>query len=194
MGGYNSGGWNAKGRPTTAFVPRIDVNHLNKVGTLREGSNGTWRWSLQTSVLVVHFGVLSDRIVLSKIGAYDPYAEHIATTWKECRFGGKRPFFICPDCGGHTLHLYRLGRFACRECHELSYPSQRERESDRAHRRANKIRNRLCGEHGWRRVPPRPKGMHQHTYLKLVSAIARADAVTDQYAAKRFGLSEAMNL
>lgn len=188
MGGFGSGGWNAKGRPTAVDVPRIDVNYLNKAGALREGFRGTWRWTLDEDLSKVHFRVHSDRLTLSIAGAYDPYVEEVALNWEPCRFGGLRPFFVCPDCGEHTLHLYRLGHFACRECHDLSYPSQRERESDRAQRRANKIRRRLGGEPGWHQVPSKPKGMHMRTYVKLVGEILEADAITDKYAVERFGL------
>jgi hypothetical protein len=58
--------------------------------------------------------------------------------------------------------------FACRHCHDLAYACQRERDDDRAARRADKIRSRL----GW---PPgilngggdKPKGMHWRTYWRL---------------------------
>ena len=188
MGGYNSGGWNATGRPTTADVPSIDVNRLNKAGALREGFSGSWRWNFDQGLSKVHIKTLVDRVMLSSNGAHDPYAEMVLIIWEAGRFGGQRPFFICPDCGERKLHLYRLVHFACRECHDLPYPSQRERESDRAQRRANKIRSRLGGEPGWHRVPGKPKGMHFRTYVRLIGEILEADAVTDKYAAKRFNL------
>ena len=188
MGGYNSGGWNATGRPTTGEVPRIDVNRLNKAGALREGFTGAWRWNFDEGLSKVHIRTLVDRVMLSGDDAYDPYAEMVLIIWEAGRFGGQRPFFICPDCGGRKLHLYRLGHFACRECHDLSFQSQRERESDRAQSRANKIRRRLGGETGWHRVPRKPKGMHFRTYVRLIGKILEADAVTDRYAAKRFNL------
>ena len=188
MGGYNSGGWNATGRPTTGEVPRIDVNRLNKAGALREGFTGAWRWNLDEGLSKVHIRIHSNRVMFSSIGSNDPHAEGVALSWEPCRFGGQRPFFICPDCGERSLHLYRLGHFACRGCHDLSYQSQRERESDRAQRRANKIRKRLGGELGWHKVPSKPKGMHRRTYLRLVGGILEADAVTDQYTVKRFNL------
>jgi len=175
MGGYNSGGWNATGRPTTDDVPCLNVNRLNKAGALRQNLAGTLRWHLDEGPSLVHFRVLSDRVMLSRTDLYDDCAELALIDWVACRFGGRRPFFVCPGCGERTLHLYRLSHFACRECHELSYSSQRERESDRAQRRANKIRTRLGGEHGWQRVPLKPKGMHHRTYQRLVNEIAAAD-------------------
>ena len=178
MGGYGSGGWNATGRPTTADVLRLDVNQLNKAGALRAGFSGTCRWHVRGEVETVSLTTRTDRITLSIPGAVD----EVLVTWEDCRFGGRRPFFCCPGCGERTLHLYRLGHFRCRACHDLSYPSQRERESDRAQRKANRIRRRLGGEPGWHQFVPRPKGMHRRTYQRLVTEIVKADAVTDQRA------------
>lgn len=188
MGGCNSGGWNATGRPTTADIPRINVNSLNKAGALRDGFTGAFRWNFVEGRSSVIYRASSNHIVLSRAGASQPYTEEVFIIWEPCRFGGRRPFFTCPVCGRRTLHLYCLGYFACRECHDVSYPSQRERESDRAQRRANKIRVRLGGEPGWHNLPRRPKGMHRGTYLNLIGKIVADDAVTDQYAAKLFGL------
>jgi hypothetical protein len=93
--------------------------------------------------------------------------------------GGTRWWFRC-RCGRRTAKLYRpRGReeFACRECHQLAYTSQRESEPDRLRRRATKIRQRL----GERTVfgfpwpgaidgePTKPKGMRWETYHRLRS-------------------------
>ena len=65
--------------------------------------------------------------------------------------------------------LYGGGIFACRNCHQLAYPSQREADYDRAARRADKIRERLDWEQGilnpkgWEK----PKGMHWRTFERL---------------------------
>ena len=187
MGGYGSGGWNATGRPTTADVPRIDVNRFNKAGALRAGITGTFQWTLDGALSKVHFRVNSNHVTLSRYGVSQSYTDEVVITWESCRFGGRRPFFVCPVCSGRTLHLYLRGYFACRECHDLSYPSQRERESDRAQRRANKIRVRLGGEPGWQNLSRRPKGMHRQTYLNLIGKIVKADAVTDRYASRLTG-------
>ncbi|MCZ6802983.1 MAG: hypothetical protein O7D86_03365 [Proteobacteria bacterium] len=65
--------------------------------------------------------------------------------------------------------LYGGGIFACRHCHQLAYPSQRETPDDRAARRADKIRECLDWEQGilnpkgWKK----PKGRHWNTFDRL---------------------------
>ena len=58
------------------------------------------------------------------------YQVQITTT--PCHFGNKRYWFICPlikngqRCGRRIGTLYGGKYFGCRQCHELSYRSQRE--------------------------------------------------------------------
>ncbi len=178
MGGFGSGGWNATGRPTTADLPLLDVNRLNKSGVLHQGYRGVLGWRGVDGEVRMNIITRSDHISLEGASDGSNRIDVIWFSWEPCRFGGRRPFFFCPGCGQRVLHLYRLGHFACRTCHDLSYPSQRERESDRAQRRANRIRRRLGGEPGWLNVPSRPKGMHLQTYLRQVSVLLEADDIT----------------
>lgn len=47
------------------------------------------------------------------------------------KFGGARPYFLCPSCGARGRKLYwpleGPGGIGCRRCHELSYSSSQER-------------------------------------------------------------------
>ena len=66
--------------------------------------------------------------------------------------------------------LYGGRIFACRHCHDLAYPSQRESDFDRLGRRAEKLRVRLKWEPGilnW--AGERPNGMHHRTYYRLMA-------------------------
>ena len=93
-----------------------------------------------------------------------------------CRYGGSRPYFICPGvtnsvaCERRVLNLFWLGpEFVCARCGRLSYRSQRESQAHRLLHRAYKIKNRLG--HDTRMFSPigrKPKGMWRRNYLRLL--------------------------
>jgi hypothetical protein len=94
--------------------------------------------------------------------------------WSPCRWGGQRPWFLCPvtSCRRRcaTIYLAR-GFFACRVCHSLAYWSQQEPVSQRGLCKARKIRDRLGGSANMAvAFPDRPKGMHRTTYKRLHAA------------------------
>jgi len=90
--------------------------------------------------------------------------------WTNCKFGGRRPWFLCPatGCGKRVAILYDGVIFACRHCHQLAYASQRETGYDRMARRADRIRTKLGWEPGILNGKGlRPKGMHWKTFERL---------------------------
>ena len=190
MGGFGSGGWNRTGRLTTSDALRLDVNSLNKTGALVPGRESTSTWTRDGETIgAINICAAHDGITLvyrSRTGdqGWTDHRERVRVSWEPGGFGGQRPFFHCPDCTRRVLHLYGLGRYLCRHCHRLCYPSQRECDSDRAQRRANRIRVELGGEPGWQNIPSRPKGMHRRTYDRLINKIIMADAVTDDGAVR----------
>jgi hypothetical protein len=101
--------------------------------------------------------------------------EPISVVRVPCRYGGSRPYFVCPGvinnvpCRRRVAKLYGPGRyFLCRHCYRLGYASQSEDAMDRTLRRANTIRRRLGGEAGMLEIfPARPKGMWHSTYERL---------------------------
>jgi hypothetical protein len=117
-------------------------------------------------------------------------------TWTEPQFGGRRWWWCCPLSGQRCGRLYLpLGTnyFASRNAYRLAYQSQRETHSDRAMRRARKLHQRIGGdgEALGQFAPPKPIGMHQRTYERLVArwqaAEAQADHLFFQNVARRFG-------
>ncbi len=84
------------------------------------------------------------------------------------QLGGRRRWFVCPDCGRRCLLLYqRVERLACRTCHDLAYASECESREDRLRRRARTIRRRLGGSANLLDpFPDKPKGMHRSTYAR----------------------------
>jgi hypothetical protein len=113
-------------------------------------------------------------------------AETVRIVRVPCRFGGARPYFICPgggtECGRRIAKLYLSGRyFLCRHCDDLPYASQSEAAPDRAFRRASKIRARLGGQPGiLSPFPDRPKGMWQRTYARLRHSTLEAEMLANE--------------
>jgi len=194
MGGYGSGGWNARGRGTTADAWRLDVNRLNKAGALAPGSYSTCAWNrdgepvASIQIRATESGVELIYRSRSYGDAWAQHDEHVAVSWEPCRFGGRRPFFHCPHCSRRVLQLYGVGRYLCRTCQNLTYPSQREQPQDRAFRRADGIRVRLGGEPGIANAfPEKPRYMHWRTYERLEREAYEAIDVINAYSMVRFG-------
>lgn len=178
MGGFGSG------RPSGTKVEEcrsLDVNRLHRDGCLRPGWAGISQWtrdgkrvawiSLRSELDHLH---LTYRAQFGG-GDWQDVGESVRIVRATCRYGGTRPYFICPGivngraCGRRVVKVYQAGRyFLCRHCYRLTYASQSEGQLDRALRRANKIRQRLGGEPGMvSRFPERPKGMWRRTYERL---------------------------
>ena len=181
MGGFGSGRPSGSGRGTVETCRSIEVNRLHREGCLRAGWMGHWQWTRDgEKVAGIDLRAEHDRLNLDyrvRIGGgeWEDVAETVRVVRLPCRFGGTRPYFICPGvvngiaCGRRVAKLYGPSRyFVCRHCNRLSYASQSEAAQDRALRSANKIRQRLGGDPGMAsQFPARPKGMWRRTYERL---------------------------
>ena len=105
--------------------------------------------------------------------------EPVVIRWRDCRYGGRRPYFVCPGvvngahCGRHTVKLHCAGRYyLCRHCYRLSHASRNESSCDRSLRRANKIRTKLGGEAGLSSPDPATAQGHVRTNLRAADAEA----------------------
>jgi hypothetical protein len=111
--------------------------------------------------------------------------QRVPITWTPCRFGGRRPWFVCPAssggryCGRRVAVLYGAGElFACRRCCGLVYASQQESPHDRSLSQAQKIRFRLGGSPStFDAFPEKPKRMHRSTYDRLRARGEKVEAV-----------------
>ena len=181
MGGIGSGRPSGFGRDKVENCRSIDVNRLQREGCLRPGWSGGWQWSRDgEKVASITLRAEANRLHLSyRVRArgdeWQDVDEAVHITRVVCRFGGVRPYFVCPGvvngtaCGRRVAKLYGAGRyFVCRHCYRLSYASQSEGEWDRAVRRVSKIRQRLGGEpYASDIFPKRPNGMWRRTYERL---------------------------
>lgn len=192
MGGYGSG------RPSNAArrienYRELDISRMSKSGCLREGSSGLWQWRRDDKVTAsVNYRFSHDTLHLNyriqiSGGAWEEVSEEISIDWRACRFGGRRPYLVCPGvrlgkaCARRVLKLQGASRwFLCRHCCGLRYTSQSEDEFDRAFRRADTLRRKLKVSGGMFSVAPRPRGMWTTTYHRLVRQICELDERADQ--------------
>ena len=187
MGGVGSGRHWQPGANTTDDYRSLDIRWLKREGLLEPGISRRITWSSGGEVTGL-ISILSEpgHVILDyrhryRGGEWQPqlYPVHLDTT--PCHMGGERLWFLCParGCSRRVAILYGGAIFACRQCHQLIYPSQREPNRHRAIRRAERIREKL----GW---PPgiieggdwgKPKGMHWRTYERLCR---EHDALSDR--------------
>jgi hypothetical protein len=205
MGGPGSGRWYRwQGSKTTIEAcRRIDVRDWHRRGLL-QGWGFTWSWHTLEGERVAWLQVrVQPRRRVTLVyrvreggGEWEAVEEPITLTWTPCRYGGQRPWFICPGivnglvCGRRVAILYGAGRyFLCRHCYNLAYESQREDRAYRAMRRAHKIQERLGGGPGFAYpFPPKPKGMHWRTYRRWQAKAQEAEWESWSAAAERFAL------
>jgi hypothetical protein len=95
----------------------------------------------------------------------------VTIVWDSCRYGGRRPWFICPNCGDSLAVLYLGGAspfsFSCRRCAGLKYLSQCSGPRLSLMRKAQKIRRQLGGSGSLdERFPDKPRTMRWKRYLR----------------------------
>ena len=191
MGGLGSGSWYRSGtKDTVESFNHLDVNSLNRKGLLESGTRGSASWSKGEDALgSVGFEVKDGSFVLDYRYRRDSSEEWeevrypVRLSWTPCNFGGSRPWFVCPGvvnghyCGRRVAKLYGAGKyFLCRYCYDLTYESRKDGQKNRALHKCQRIRQRLGGSANMSEpFPPKPKGMHFDTYLKLWREHDRAD-------------------
>jgi hypothetical protein len=178
MGGSGSGRHWSTVRGTTSECPSLDVRRLQRGRLLLPGQSFPYEWTRSgKKVASVQVTTYEDRIELAydHVGAGagrqgERYCYSVLLEWLPCNYGGRSAWFRCPaiGCGRRVAILYGKGPFACRHCHRLAYPSQRQLAYWRAVSRARAIRQRLGGTANLcEPFPAKPKGMHWQTYGSL---------------------------
>ncbi len=181
MGGTGSGRhWHWGTKSTTSEFRSIDVRRWAREGFLTPGRRFSWQWT-QEGEVVAQINASVERGYVNLSYRSRDYGEEweshdypVRLLAQPCHYGGNRQWFACParGCGRRVAKLYGGRLFACRHCHQLVYPVQREAAFQRNQRRADKIRERLA----WVNDPDpmevaKPKGMHWRTYNRLVAEL-----------------------
>ena len=182
---------------TTDDYKRIDVRFLHKQNCLRAGSDFTLTWTCGGERIGwMQCRTTSEAVILAykhRRGEADDWTNEeypVKISHTPCNYGGERPWLHCPalGCGRRVAVLYGGAIFACRHCHRLAYESQRERNYERALRRAQSIQERcgraLCVDDG---LAGKPKGMHWSTYQRLEQQYDRLISMMNLGAARQFG-------
>lgn len=166
-------GWHVKAE----HCLRLDVRDLARRNMLGGGAY-TWRWSnTDTGEQIASIGISTGPSLVWLRYATDGQSvcDDVRVVRTACNFGGTRPWFACPRCGGRAAVLYmRSGRFMCRPCGRVVYASQADDAMGRAWRRQAKLEARLGT--GWRR----PKGMHHATRDRLLKGIWACEEKRDE--------------
>ena len=155
----------------------IDCNRLDSFKIAMSPGQCAIKWIFGGSVTL---DVRENCVSLVYDIADQSISERVELSMVPNHYGGARSFFLCPGCGRRVRFLYRPWErmwFRCRFCWRLNYPSQQETPGEVGpYRKAAGLLlerfklplaqvpkpERLFGF-----IPPRPKGMHWHTYLKL---------------------------
>ncbi|WP_207903606.1 hypothetical protein [Rhodovulum marinum] len=150
---------------------------LKREGLLEPGRIAQVTWSRRDRV-TGEIGIIAERgrIILDyrqrpRGGEWETLSYPVDLVETPCNLGGARPWFLCPNpgCRRRVAILYADRLFVCRHCLSLTYPSQREDATDRAARRADRIRDKLGWKRGILNGPGwlKPKGMHWKTFQHL---------------------------
>ena len=197
MGGIASGRRYQGGKNTTEGAKPVDIRKLHRAGGLTPGRCVRLQWIVNDKVVAsIEVRVEVGRVVLMYRhrsrgnSEWQNVKQPVCLEHTNCKYGGERPWWLCPNCGRRVAILYCPGKlYACRHCYKLVYACQRETYDIRAARRANKIRQRL----GWKvgifnRTGGKPKGMHYHTYQRLTHKHTTFVGVSLDGMAKRLGM------
>jgi hypothetical protein len=177
MGGPGSGDWYRWDKRCHVHSrPYIDIRFLKQQGKLFAGASFELNWDTGRNEdhVSIDCQVKEDRLVIDyeipgPNDRQEKWQNVIDFDFTLCHFGGKRTWFLCPVCRKRVavVHKSQL-RYACRHCCDLVYLSQSQTKEVRMMLKAKMIHFRLGGTGDIAcPFPPKPKGMHWRTYLRL---------------------------
>ena len=175
-------------RRCTAEFPSLDVREWVRLGALDELGRFTWGHLDEDGTLGFEIDVDYDgetAVIEYSASVGDGPVRRIVDVIDLERqpqhFGSTRVWFNCPECQRRVAILYINAPAQCRQCLNLSYPSQKERPRRRAERRARKVRLKLGGESSGP-LPEKPKHILWSTYERLKARHDRAVLEADRSA------------
>ena len=95
--------------------------------------------------------------------------ESIIVSYTSCNFGGRRAWWICPQCSSRRGALFEHQQhWRCRDCLGLSYHSQRVSRAERLANKIKGLREQLGPSPFDAGLPERPKGMRRCRYFRTL--------------------------
>lgn len=148
--------------------PSLDAGDVSSKVKGHEEFDCVWRDEIGTAVGVSHFKRDPDGVQILHRVFKDFHILHgqhkslLKVDFTASKVGGYRARFICPSCGNRVGKLYCSARdWACRDCSNLIYTSQRVTRRTRQTIEYEVLNSRVGRG--------RPKGMHQRIFDRDVS-------------------------
>jgi hypothetical protein len=184
VGGYGSGGHNRR-RGYLEGYRRICVSYLRRHDLMRPGVYSTLSWTNSRGEATGSMQVIGAKdfvtLIYSVRGsdqeAWRQVEERVALAHISKPFGGQQAYLTCPSCARRVMELI-LGkeRFRCRMCLGLVHTSSQESSTNRAMRKANKLKNKLGAEPGLDSFYRRPRHMRRLSFARISARIQAAEA------------------
>jgi hypothetical protein len=110
-------------------------------------------------------GVLD--VVLSSHATGESSTHCVLLTRTRCHFGGRRVWFVCPQCERQAGVIYLAHIAGCWDCLQLRYPSSSKNAIESSWLKQDRIERKLArGSAPW--DYRRPKGMHWKTFERTL--------------------------
>tara|TARA_R110002073_G_scaffold335004_1_gene525915 strand:+ start:435 stop:1058 length:624 start_codon:yes stop_codon:yes gene_type:complete len=192
MGSFCSGG--GRGAMRQGQFWDLDIAVLKRLDMLRAGHQNSLVWSRNgKEVARISVECLGDHLILNyrsrdRGGEWEPIRDHIPLSFTTPNYGGKRAWFICPNCGKRKRVLWGRKLYRCAKCYGMTHNSQYEDRASRLLDRAQKIKVKLGGDASCMELfPPKPKGMHWRTYEVQRNDYERLYSAANEATLMQFG-------
>jgi hypothetical protein len=196
VGGRGSGRRHQGGSATTDDTSSVDIRWLHRTQDI---SDPIRRTITMSRCGVTHTTVAIEKTTQGLLFSYEfreyrcepvQVARVVSLLWSDTPFGGRRPWFCCPQCKRRTAIVFISRSVGCRKCFGIRHQSQNECASDRAIRRIDFLREKLKWQPGFLNGAQwRPKGMHHKTYDRHLREYLWLSGYVNVSIAQRFGFA-----
>jgi len=148
------------------WYPSLDVNHLRRVGALAL-DNGVGGWSV-SQTKGVRVLVTYDHAQRCACLNCDGDGTWVVIDWTPCRFGGDRPWFLCPMCATRRVKLHLVAGTWGRAAYVTPWATRLNGSRDRLLLKAVRLRSRVG------RRPPCSATWYRRSQGLALAALLRA--------------------